>query len=181
MSDLLATIPNGSALKALYGEHPGSFEQVVTAIDPGPVESAIVELDPRGAVRYCMKMPNALMLDCYALQNTGPLAIEMIASYGMPVGEDVFNTCRFIGRLQQASRDPESVIFVKRIEVKSHLCHNGAARDSNIRQAIIDLYGGKEAAIGRKASPGPLYGVSGDMWSALAVALVVQDRLRSKA
>jgi hypothetical protein len=31
-------------------------------------------------------------------------------------------------------------------------------------------------AIGRKAAPGPLYGISRDVWSALAVAVTYADR-----
>ena len=36
----------------------------------------------------------------------------------------------------------------------------------------IDKFGGsKETAIGKKANPGPLYGVKKDIWAALAVAV----------
>lgn len=37
--------------------------------------------------------------------------------------------------------------------------------------ALIDRFGGKDAAIGRKATPGPLYGITKDLWSALAIAI----------
>jgi hypothetical protein len=49
------------------------------------------------------------------------------------------------------------------------------AKDANIRQAILDRFGGKEKAIGKKANPGPLYGVKSHLWSALAVALYISD------
>jgi len=60
--------------------------------------------------------------------------------------------------------------------VKLHLCGSARAKDTNIRQALIDRYGGS-AAIGKKAAPGPLYGVSKDVWSALAVAVTAADTL----
>ncbi len=42
----------------------------------------------------------------------------------------------------------------------------------------VMIFGGtKEAAIGKKASPGPLYGVSSHAWQALAVAVVVAEDL----
>jgi len=44
---------------------------------------------------------------------------------------------------------------------------------------LIDRYGGvggKRAAIGLKASPGPLHGVSKDVWAALAVAVTYADQ-----
>jgi hypothetical protein len=51
------------------------------------------------------------------------------------------------------------------------------ATDANIRASLIDRYGpGKDSAIGSKRSPGPLYGLKGDEWSALAVALTVSAR-----
>lgn len=54
--------------------------------------------------------------------------------------------------------------------VKLALCGDSRAKDANIRQALIDRFGGS-AAIGRKAAPGPLYGISRDVWSALAIAV----------
>ena len=45
------------------------------------------------------------------------------------------------------------------------------AAGARTRHALIDRFGGKDAAIGRKAAPGPLYGISRDMWSALAIAV----------
>lgn len=50
-----------------------------------------------------------------------------------------------------------------------------AAKDANVRQALINRFGGKDAAIGRKAAPGPLYGISRDMRSALAIAVTGHD------
>ena len=37
-----------------------------------------------------------------------------------------------------------------RQEVKLHLCNSARAKDANIRQALIDRFGGKDKAIGRK-------------------------------
>jgi hypothetical protein len=62
-----------------------------------------------------------------------------------------------------------------RATVKAHLCRSAKAKDSNVRQALIDLFGGKENAIGTKKTPGPLYGISGDVWAALAVAVTWYD------
>ena len=56
-----------------------------------------------------------------------------------------------------------------------HLCKNNRAKDGNVRQAILDRYpatgGGKNPQVGTKKAPGPLYGVSGHAWQALAVAI----------
>jgi hypothetical protein len=156
------------------------------AIDPGPTQSAWLELRDGRPVRFA-KEPNAVVLQRVvdrASADSGPtdLAIEMVASYGMPVGADTFETVLWAGRFMQAWCDARgeheevSVVRVYRQAVKLHLCGNVRARDSNVRQALIDRFGpGREAAIGRKASPGPLYGVANDVWSALAVAVTAAD------
>lgn len=148
---------------------------MILAIDPGPTESAYVKLSGT-RIAECAKVPNEELLNIVrahrGLRIT--VAVEMIASYGMAVGAEVFETCVTIGRICEALGDEP--VRVKRIEVKSHICHSAKANDANIRQALIDRYNGKDAAIGKKAKPGPLYGVSGDMWAALAVGLTVLDR-----
>jgi hypothetical protein len=63
------------------------------------------------------------------------------------------------------------VVLLPRRAVKLALCGDSRAKDANIRQALIDRFGGKDAAVGRKAAPGPLYGISRDVWSALAIAV----------
>ena len=96
----------------------------------------------------------------------------MVASYGMPVGAEVFETVFWIGRFyERHENEGGRVARVFRKDVKMHLCGQTKAKDSNIRQALIDRYGpGKEKAIGLKKTPGPLYGIKGDEWQALALA-----------
>jgi hypothetical protein len=45
------------------------------------------------------------------------------------------------------------------------------AKDPNVRQALLDKIG----PVGTKKNPGPLYGVSGHGWSALAVAVYASE------
>lgn len=157
----------------------------ILAIDPGCHESASVWLVD-GRPQNPRKEPNEALLE----RLRGPLtcahdvlAIEMIASYGMAVGREVFETCLWIGRFVEVGtwRGMQTVLVYRR-DVKLFLCQSARATDSNIRAALLDLYGpGKEKAIGSKKAPGPLYGLKGDMWSALAVALTAQEQLRAKA
>jgi hypothetical protein len=155
---------------------------VLLAIDPGPEQSAYV-LYRDGELVDFGKVTNDTLLALLLQTTATSLAIEMIASYGMPVGADVFQTCVWIGRFIERWRAnrldrprASEVRLVKRIEVKSHLCHSASATDANVRQALIDRYGpGKEKAIGLKATPGPLYGVANDVWAALAVAVTASE------
>jgi hypothetical protein len=150
----------------------------VLAIDPGNVQSAFVLYD--GEIKSSAIIANdALVEGIKNLESPFTLAIEMIASYGMPVGKEVFDTCVWIGRFVQANYEAHHLeaenTLIYRKDVKMHFCQSMRAKDSNIRQALLDRFGGKDTAIGTKKAPGPLYGVKADAWSALAVALYYQD------
>jgi len=145
----------------------------VLAIDPGPTESGFVVLRD-GHVWDSGVLVNEAMLERlkhHALVDDYALAIEMIASYGMPVGREVFETCVWIGRYMQAWRSPAAVRLVYRKDVKLHLCGSPRAKDPNVRQALLDKLGPQ----GTKKSPGPCYGVKSHAWAALAVAVTALE------
>lgn len=143
---------------------------LILAIDPGTEQSGWCWFD-NGKIVDSGVATNAHMLHECRTSPADRLVIEMVASYGMPVGREVFETCVWIGRFQQAWRDPEAVRFVYRKDVKLHLCGNPRAKDANIRQALIDKLG----PIGTKAAPGPLYGVKSHAWAAVAVAVTAAE------
>jgi len=152
------------------------------AIDPGNEESAVVLYDTTERLPlYFRKAPNADVALVLATTEATRLAVEMIASYGMPVGKEVFETCVWIGRFVEKWLQPRtyawesSIEMVYRRDVKLHLCNSARAKDGNVRQALIDRYGGKEKALGKKKTPGPLYGMSGDCWAALGVAVTAAE------
>jgi hypothetical protein len=153
---------------------------VILAIDPGPSQSAYVLSDGARVIEHD-KLDNDDVIDAMGrppLCDAWHLAIEMVASYGMPVGADVFTTCVWIGKFAYCwqSLTGHDAQLVYRKDVLLHLCNKRNAKDANVRQALIDRFGpGKDKAIGLKKSPGPLYGVSGDVWSALAVAVTTAD------
>ena len=142
----------------------------IVAIDPGPVESAWVMVYS-GKVTSFGKGPNQEVLSAIRkLDTIDRCVIEMIASYGMPVGAEVFETCVWIGRFMQAF-GAERCDRLTRVAIKSHLCHSAKAKDGNIRQAIIDRLG----SVGTKKFKGPCYGISGDVWQALACGITWMD------
>ena len=157
----------------------------IIAIDPGTEQSGWCVYDGETVIHSGV-MPNEEML-VYLQRgnfkiNGYQLAIEMIESYGMPVGREVFETCVWIGRFKQAWHAPDAVSMVYRSDVKSHLCGSAKAKDANIRQALLDMFpatgGGKTPQIGTKGNPGPLYGVSSHAWAALAVAVTYRAKFR---
>lgn len=147
--------------------------EVLLAIDPGTTHSGyVVMLD--GCPNDSGVVENAEVFGLLQRVRSGPVAIEMIASYGMAVGKEVFETCVWIGRFVQAA-GPERVRLVYRKDVKLHLCGSPRAKDANIRQALIDRWGGKAEAIGNVKKPGPLYAVKSHAWAALGVAVTALE------
>lgn len=142
----------------------------ILAIDPGTTQSGWVLLDGGQVVSSGVE-PNDQVLQRIRVSVADRLAVEMIASYGMAVGREVFQTCVWVGRFQQAWRDPGAVRLVFRQQVKLHLCQSPRAKDANIRQALIDRLGPQ----GTKKAPGPTYGVSSHAWAALGVAVTVAE------
>ncbi|CDY79446.1 hypothetical protein BGLT_02227 [Caballeronia glathei] len=148
--------------------------KTILAIDPGTEKSGWCIFQD-GKVSDSGIDENDVILSLVYGWLGGPMAIEMVSSYGMPVGREVFETVLWIGRFVEAHQSPESVRLVYRKDVKLHLCGSPKAKDGNIRQALIDMFprtgGGKTPQVGTKKQPGPLFGVSSHAWSALAVAV----------
>lgn len=148
--------------------------KLILALDPGTTETGWCVYDGQQIVDSGVS-PNDEVIGLIQKDAFSRLCVEMIASYGMAVGREVFETCVWIGRFQQAWHSPDEVQFVYRRDVKLHLCGTSKAKDPNVRQALLDLFprtgGGKTPQIGTKAQPGPLYGVSSHAWAALGVAV----------
>ena len=146
----------------------------IFAIDPGPAEAAYVIWN--GSVILDKgKIPSERILPLLGMHERDCIIVcEMIACYGMAVGAEVFETCVWIGRYLEKLQG--KMQRMKRLECKMHLCHSARANDSNIRQALIDRLG----APGTKKAQGTTYGVTKDIWAALAVAVTAYDQLNSK-
>lgn len=144
------------------------------AIDPGTTHSGWVRFAD-GRVMASGVAENHDILEMVDDDSLGNVAIEMIASYGMAVGREVFETCVWIGRFIERRSGHNACRLVYRKDVKLHLCGSPRAKDANIRQALIDRWGGKAEAVGTVKKPGPLYGVKSHAWAALAVAVTALE------
>lgn len=151
----------------------------ILGIDPGPKQSGWVLWDTiyhrvegyghqdNEDVKQIIYIPDRII---------DTVAIEMITGYGVVSGDDTFNTCRWVGIFEEAARVSRQIIsriyLVPRKEVKRVLCGNTTTNDKYVRQALIDRYGDQ----GTKKNPGPLYGIAGHTWAALAVAVVAGEK-----
>lgn len=148
---------------------------IYIGIDPGPEMSAYCEIETQlNHIRILGKEKisnNGMLVKCNEWPTKGTkIGIEMIASYGMPVGKEVFETCLWIGRfIERIGKVPE---YIYRREEKINLCGSMKAKDANIRQALIDRFG----VPGTKKNPGVTYGFAKDTWAALAVAVTLMDK-----
>lgn len=158
----------------------------IFAVDPGTEKSGYVlfETETKKVLESGV-VDNSFLLDCNTWGNCDIICVEMIKSYGMPVGDTTFTTIIWIGRYLQIAYQkgiPYKLLY-KKIDINPTLCFSNKAKDSNIRQSVLDLFepsgGGKTPQIGTKSEPGPLFGVSSHAISALAVALTysIQNNL----
>lgn len=143
------------------------------AIDPGTTHSGWI-ITRSGQPWNWGEAENAEILSILRGYPTVPVAIERFEARGMPMGDESVETVLWTGRFMQAA-GMERVRLVKRSAVKSHICGTQRASDANIRAALIDKWGGKAAAVGNVKKPGPLYGIKGHAWAALAVAVVAAE------
>jgi len=179
------------------------------SIDAGTTESACIlvkdDMQDVMKVEYHAILPNDAMLRIIE-EHYKLLVIEEVTHMGMPVGRDVFETVRWGGRFEQAAVAKGGIVtYIPRTRIKINMCGSAKAKDSNIRQALIDRYGGDETAIGGKkckdcygkgwrgrfhdpcnlcdgtgwkSKKGQLYGITSHVWSALAVAVTYIDETR---
>lgn len=145
---------------------------LVLGVDPGTTESAwcILDTDKKRPVAFAKEANERVQRSLIKGKHKyDHLVIEMVACYGMAVGASTFTTVLWVGRFieQLACGDAEKYTLIyRKKDVCMELCNNSKAKDSNIRRALLDIYGEQ----GTKKKPGPLYGISQDIWSALAVA-----------
>lgn len=158
----------------------------ILAIDPGTTESAytVIDADTRRPLHFGkipnLQLRNRLWTAAPTAIEADHTAIEMVASYGMPVGADVFDTCVWIGRFHTAiethtGTEPDLVF---RKTVKLHHCHTTKAKDSNITQALVDRFAPAQPNRGKgtKTNPGWFHGFAADIWQAYALAVTVADQ-----
>ena len=163
----------------------------ILAIDPGNEKSGYVlveyNLCPESGegditkVLEAGKEPNYQIYPIILHPIYDHFAIEMVAGMGMPVGQEVFDTCFEIGRFWDRAKSNQEGYRMEKIfrrEEKLDLCGSPNAKDANIRQALVDRYapGQPNYGKGTKRDPGFFYGFSADMWAAMAVAVTYFDK-----
>jgi len=89
----------------------------VVAIDPGPESSALVVWNGSEVIRRVYAGNSAILDELEMLRSGHGCVIERVASYGMPVGAEIFETVYWSGRFAQAF-GAERVDRIPRLAVK---------------------------------------------------------------
>jgi hypothetical protein len=151
----------------------------IVAIDPGPVDSAVVVYMPEGKVpTFHLKAPNhdllTVLWDLGGVQPADTVCVvEEMTSYGLTAGRSMFQTCVWAGRFAQhwKTRTGREVNWLPRPAIKVQLCGTPRAKDRDVREELIHRFGEP----GTKKAPGVTYGFAGDTWAALAVSVAYAE------
>lgn len=162
---------------------PTTSGQRLLAIDPGDVVSGWVVVEtgtcePIAFGRTDNHELARLLPDLIAEHHITETHIEMIASYGMAVGSEVFETCVWIGRyLELCEALGCSTTRTVRLRIKLHHCHVTGANDATVRRALVERFapGARNHGKGTKDNPTWFYGFHRDIWAAYALAVYACD------
>lgn len=160
--------------------------ELILSIDPGNKESAYALLAPDlKPIRHGKVLNEELfeiilqIVMAARIKNADlSVAIEMVESYGMPVGREVFDTCVWIGKyIEYIEFFGRQVTLIYRHEEKMAICHSTKANDATIRTALVDRFAPDTPNHGKgyKKSPGWFYGFHADVWQAYAVGVTFYE------
>lgn len=156
---------------------------IVFSIDPGNAQSGWCIIDGETMKPQDFgKTDNDELLDSFErlirVYQVDVVVIEMVACYGMPVGREVFETCVWIGRFTEKSKQlQKDVQYITRKDEKMNICHSMKANDATIRRALIDRFAKHDLKNGKgtKKCPDWFYGFKSDIWAAYAVGITWID------
>ena len=156
------------------------------ALDVGTTKSAYAVMKEDYTLEITGILENDMLLEMISefARIYDCLVYEEFSSYGMPIGKTTMESIKWNGRFIQAYLEARTDRFdrggtikpILRKDVKMNLCGTMKAKDSNIRQALIDRFG----VVGTKGNKGYFYGVSKDMWSAIAICVTYIDKSKER-
>lgn len=134
------------------------------AIDPGSETSGLLVMSSGKVANASQDLPPEAVERVVRTWSFLPVLIEGLSNYGQQIGDETLRTAYVIGKLYGI--DPSRTTVIRRIDVKLALVGASGAKDSVIRQDLLERFGGPAAA----KKGGPLSTVKGHAWQALALA-----------
>jgi len=173
------------------------------SIDPGTKQSAYTLIREDYSIVSAAKSPNEDVLNLIHQGEFDALAVECMEprfhapgagkNMGLRIGDEVYETCIWIGRFMEATYAQGKPVFrVFRSEERARLIPTkknglppltgkvGESGDSKMRAALIARFArhDKVNGKGRAANKDFFYGFRADMWNAFAVGVVHLDKMR---
>ena len=161
-------------------------------IDPGPIESGWAIRHEEGKW-FFGNTENTKLADgdIWVWNVLKIIGIERIQPRFVPgkpggrggyIGKETLETCEWVGRFDCLAGCIPHLIY--RATLGTALCGSPRAKDTDIKAAIIDRFGGDaKSVVGTKKNPGPLFGTRGlgsHVWIALGCALVAEEQKRKE-
>ena len=162
-----------------------TMNPLILAIDPGPVTSGVVWYlrHTRTVMRSEPKMLNEDVRAALRLLRGSPVlvAVERVRTHGRGTpgggaGGDVLRTAEESADFRRTALESgHHVVWLSRRDVLGALGGlPSKGSDAAVRRYCIDVHASSDReALGTKAAPGPLYGVTSHAWQALGLALAV--------
>lgn len=161
----------------------------VMAIDPGPQTCGIVLLARRpelasgfGILTAEAEVPVRRVfshIEDNMMANV-PVVIEHLSCYGVDFSAVLRDTALISGEFRLRCRQlGREATFITRPDVKLHITSSRKTKDKDIRDALIERWGGEVAAMGyqkiegskQRTPKGPLYDIASHSWAALALGV----------
>lgn len=154
-------------------------------VDPGSTHSGVCFMED-GVMKTAYKAANYVVEDHInrAFDQNSIFVIE--GMMGRMGGKHIYQTCYQIGRfLKLAEQRGFICLMVYRPEVKTYWLKGKKGGDKEVRNALVEYYGGYTQVPTKKGSkkafklvvPKELATVTADAWSALAIAHYVNRKL----
>lgn len=154
----------------------------VLGIDPGNISSAYCVLDRDTQKPIAHEKLNNEELERKLKEGEidfDEAVVEVVSSYGLVAGRDLFQTCMEIGRLSVIIENLGFKAYgCYRRDVKLHLTGKAASKDVNVRAALIEMYAKHDFKNGKgtKNNPDWFYKFRADEWAAAALAVCFIQR-----
>lgn len=158
---------------------------IILALDVGTTQSGycFMNTDTYEPLEFG-KMDNEQLLEDVVIDGMYDILVyEEFQSFGMAVGKSTITSITWNGRYIQAAWERKIPVYaIYRMEEKVNLCGTTKAKDSNLRQAMIDRFAKFDFKNGKgtKGKRDWFYGFSKDAWSAAIIGVTWIDLYASK-
>lgn len=156
----------------------------ILCLDVGTEESAycIINSETYKPLKF-EKINNIELLKIVKNEKYDKMVYEEFQCYGMAIGVSTIKSITWNGRYIQSALDRNKPVeYIYRKEEKMNLCGSMKAKDTNIRQSLIDRFAEFDLKQGKgtKDNKDFFYGFKSDIWASYAVGVTYLDKIKEQ-